>query len=221
MPVRVRPFVGYRVPTTPRVVGAHLLNLLKGTRTGKPTLLAQTSSRRPRSKMVMIVGESSVSVERLSHRSTLPSVEALRPTCCPYCGHVAQQPSKLGVVGHGTYTRQVLGLISRSRQLMIWVRRYLCRGCQKTISVLPDALSPPPVVEPSRRSTPPPLRSGVMPGFRWCRKSSCCGAFAGWPRVVTHPRLPQIRTCGFPASGSSESWVRCATVNGVDHSRRR
>ena len=92
--------------------------------------------------MVMIVGESSVSVERLSHRSTLPSVEALRPTCCPYCGHVAQQPSKLGVVGHGTYTRQVLGLIGRSRQLMIWVRRYLCRGCQKTISVLPDALCP-------------------------------------------------------------------------------
>ena len=26
---------------------------------------------------------------------------------------------------------------------------------------------------------------------------------AGWPRVVTHPRLPQIRTCRFPASGSS------------------
>ena len=29
-----------------------------------------------------------------------------------------------------------------------------------------------------------------------------CG-WAGWPRGVTPPGLPQIRTCGFPASGSS------------------
>ena len=26
----------------------------------------------------------------------------------------------------------------------------------------------------------------------------------GWPRAVTHPGLPQIRTCGTPASGSSD-----------------
>jgi transposase len=26
---------------------------------------------------------------------------------------------------------------------------------------------------------------------------------AGWPRVITHPRLPQIRTCPIRASGSS------------------
>ena len=28
-------------------------------------------------------------------------------------------------------------------------------------------------------------------------------AGTGWPRVLTHPRLPQIRTCGITASGSS------------------
>ena len=28
-------------------------------------------------------------------------------------------------------------------------------------------------------------------------------ALAGWPRVITHPRLPQIRTCPIRASGSS------------------
>jgi hypothetical protein len=27
---------------------------------------------------------------------------------------------------------------------------------------------------------------------------------AGWPRGLTPPGLPLIRTCGFPASGSSE-----------------
>ncbi len=31
--------------------------------------------------------------------------------------------------------------------------------------------------------------------------------------MVAHPRLPQIRTCGFPASGSSGAWVRYATSN--------
>jgi len=42
---------------------------------------------------------------------------------------------------------------------------------------------------------------------------------AGWPREVALPGLPQIRTCGFPASGSSESrfatcrtGVRCAAL---------
>ena len=33
---------------------------------------------------------------------------------CPSCGHEAHQPGKLGVVGHGTYVRQVLGLIGQS-----------------------------------------------------------------------------------------------------------
>ena len=38
-----------------------------------------------------------------------------------------------------------------------------------------------------------------------------CAAAAGWTRGITPPSLPQIRTCGFPASGSSEAWVCYAT----------
>jgi hypothetical protein len=45
-------------------------------------------------------------------------------------------------VGHGTYLRQVLGLVEVGKALVIRVRRYLCRGCRTTISVLPDALLP-------------------------------------------------------------------------------
>jgi hypothetical protein len=43
---------------------------------------------------------------------------------------------------------------------------------------------------------------------------------AGWPRVIAHPGLPQIRTCRFPASGSSSgpfASYTAASVNG--HSR--
>jgi hypothetical protein len=45
-------------------------------------------------------------------------------------------------VGHGSYLRQVLGRLSAAKALVIRVRRYLCRGCERTISVLPDALLP-------------------------------------------------------------------------------
>jgi len=41
----------------------------------------------------------------------------------------------------------------------------------------------------------------------------------GWLRVVAHPELPQIRTCGIPAYGSSNhgfatSQARCTTGAG-------
>jgi len=93
--------------------------------------------------MVVIVGQPAVSVEQLASRQLLPSVDALRPASCPCCGQPSRPPGeRLGIVGHGTYTRHVLGVVERARQLMIWVRRYLCRGCRKTISVLPDTLYP-------------------------------------------------------------------------------
>lgn len=45
----------------------------------------------------------------------------------------------------------------------------------------------------------------------------------GWLRAVTHPELPQIRTCGFPASGSSghgfatsqSGWTILGVGNGI------
>lgn len=93
--------------------------------------------------MVVIVREFPVSVEDLAQLSRLPSVGELRPACCPLC----QQPSRapgggLGIVGHGKYTRQVLGLTEGCRDLVVWIRRFLCRGCRRTISVLPDGLYP-------------------------------------------------------------------------------
>ena len=93
--------------------------------------------------MVLILVDFPVAVEDLAHRSRLPSVDDLRPCSCPLCGQPARPPgSKLGIVGNGTYCRQVLGLLSGSESLVIFVRRYLCRSCDRTISVLPDTLLP-------------------------------------------------------------------------------
>lgn len=75
--------------------------------------------------------------------SRCPSVEDLRPLACPLCKEPARPPGeRLGIVGHGTYRRQVLGHLEAAKTLVIRVRRYLCRGCRATISVLPEALLP-------------------------------------------------------------------------------
>lgn len=73
----------------------------------------------------------------------LPSVDALRPASCPGCGSLAVTPGRrrLGIVGHGTYERQVLG-VGTPGPVIVPVRRFLCCTCQATTSVLPDVLYP-------------------------------------------------------------------------------
>lgn len=48
---------------------------------------------------------------------------------------------RLGIVGHGTYERQVLGVVAPG-QVIVPVRRFLCCACLATTSVLPDVLYP-------------------------------------------------------------------------------
>ena len=94
-------------------------------------------------QMVVIVRTFPVAVEDLADRSRLPSVDELRPHFCPSCGQPARPPeSVLGIVGNGTYRRQVLGVVGATESLVILVRRFLCRGCRGSISVLPAALLP-------------------------------------------------------------------------------
>ena len=90
--------------------------------------------------MVAILHRFCVDVEDLVDPSRVPSVDDLRPCACPLCGAPARPPGeRLGIVGHGTYLRQVLTV---SKALVIRVRRYLCRACRRTISVLPEVLLP-------------------------------------------------------------------------------
>ena len=92
--------------------------------------------------MVVSVRRFPVPVESLSDRRCLPSVEELRPLFCPCCQEPARTEFGLRIVGHGTYERQVLGLRSGCRYVVILIRRFLCRNCLRTISVLPDDLYP-------------------------------------------------------------------------------
>ena len=93
--------------------------------------------------MVAIVRPFSIDVEDLVDLSRFPSVDDLRPTACPLCRKPSRPPgSGLGIVGHGTYLRQILGRVDAGKTLVIRVRRYMCRGCRRTISVLPETLLP-------------------------------------------------------------------------------
>ena len=83
------------------------------------------------------------SVEDLFDTARLPSVEELRPSSCPLCGELAFSPGKrFGIVGHGTYQRQALGVVDAAQAAITLVRRYLCRGCERTINILSDHLHP-------------------------------------------------------------------------------
>lgn len=95
-------------------------------------------------RTVIILRSLVASVEELLDAAeVLPPVEALRPASCPGCGELAFGAGRpLGIVGHGTYTRQVLGVASAVRDVLVRVRRFLCRGCGKTMSVLADVLYP-------------------------------------------------------------------------------
>jgi len=92
--------------------------------------------------MVVIVRPFPVPVESLSEPSCLPSVEELRPTSCPLCQEPSRAEDGLQIVGHGTYQRQVLGLFGGCQEVLVRIRRFFCRACRHTISVLPDDLYP-------------------------------------------------------------------------------
>jgi len=75
-----------------------------------------------------------------------PKVDEARPSKCPHCG-TAGRPSgdPLGMVGHGTRSRQIRGPTRPGESpaiLVIRARRYRCRGCDRTTTVVPRGVVP-------------------------------------------------------------------------------
>ena len=75
----------------------------------------------------------------------LPSVDAVRPSCCPSCG-CAGRPAgaRIGIVGHGRRERQQRGPVTPAGPpalVQLLVRRYLCR-CGAILMVVPRETQP-------------------------------------------------------------------------------
>jgi hypothetical protein len=92
--------------------------------------------------MVVIVRSFGFPAVELQNLSRVPSTDELRPTHCPSCGVVAGLPGALNLVGHGLYRRQLLGLADAPRGVVVHIRRFLCLGCRRTASILPDEALP-------------------------------------------------------------------------------
>lgn len=106
--------------------------------------MAKTRSSPPSAhETVVILHSLALTVEQLcAHSPDAPSIEDLRPSFCVSCGNPARDShGVLQLVGHGTYSRQVRGLFEVG-WIVIFVRRFLCLGCGRTISRLPDWLHP-------------------------------------------------------------------------------
>jgi len=73
--------------------------------------------------------------------SSTPTVEQARPACCPHCGRAGHPVGGLvGLVGHGVRQRQLRGPLEpgpRSAVVILVVRRYRCRWCRHTVTVVP------------------------------------------------------------------------------------
>lgn len=73
----------------------------------------------------------------------LGSVEECRPDYCPCCGASGRDDrDRLTMQGHGGYRRQVLGQPGTRGGILVWIRRFLCRLCGHTQSILPAWLHP-------------------------------------------------------------------------------
>ncbi len=74
-------------------------------------------------------------------RAQTPDVDVVRPGRCPRCG-AAGRPlgGPLGMVGHGLRRRQVRGPSragAEPEMVELDVRRYRCRSCEHTVTVVP------------------------------------------------------------------------------------
>ncbi len=67
------------------------------------------------------------------YHEQISNPDGCRPSHCPQCN--AKHP----LTAHGFYTRT---LIDASHDGVIRVRRYLCRACQRTVSLLPEFVLP-------------------------------------------------------------------------------
>lgn len=73
-----------------------------------------------------------------------PGVDEARPAKCPHCGEAGRPSGEpLGMVGHGMRRRQIRGPtrpgVAPSIEVIL-ARRYRCRGCRRTATVVPKGV---------------------------------------------------------------------------------
>ena len=120
-----------------------MVGFRKGERRRPGLSLADCAQTIASLKLLIILHSLAISVEQLCARNPgAPPCEKTRPRHCVLCGQAARNADgTLRVVGHGMYSRQVRGL-TKDNWIVVWIQRFLCLSCGRTMSLLPDWLLP-------------------------------------------------------------------------------
>ena len=161
-------------------------------------------------------GELRIGYSKLDVKSWLlrmPSVEAVRPSCCLSCGAAARPvEGELVVRGHGLRERLLRGPLRADgppEEIAVACRRYRCRLCSAAVMIVPrgvlrgrlyhaGAIALAMVVWGLRSQTAAEVRSLVSPwrqvgataaaGWtslgRWVGEAAAGGLFRGWSATV-------------------------------------
>lgn len=74
--------------------------------------------------------------------SPIPPIDAVRPPFCPHCHVPAGVVGARNLWGHGGRTHHVVVPGDTPTLAQVWVRRFLCRRCDRTCSVWPPGCLP-------------------------------------------------------------------------------
>ena len=121
----------------------------------------------------------------------LPSPDEVRPACCTACGAAAREPGRaLGIVGHGLRDRQQRGPSAADAaptMITVPVRRYLCRRCDASMTVVPRE------VEPRRHYSRPAIALALARlGLLGETAAAIRRAVSSWP-IASTPGWPTLR----------------------------
>lgn len=72
-----------------------------------------------------------------SSSASVPPIDAVRPPFCPHCGAPAGVRGALNLWGNGPRSRDVVVPGDEPGLAQAWVRRFLCRRCDRSCSVSP------------------------------------------------------------------------------------
>ena len=151
-------------------------------------------------------------------------VERLADPDCYRPGHCPQCHAKQPLTAHGFYTRT---LVDTAFDGVIRVRRYLCRACRRTVSLLPEFILPylrsslmvialflvarllsGQTIEAAARAAPPPMP--YQRGQFWIRRfrtqaESLCAAMAALTQTTpapdfVHRALTMLQSAGWIAA---------------------
>ena len=149
--------------------------------------------------------------ESAENRPPVPDINAARPDSCPSCGEPARRDGAFTLVGHGWYERWA----KIPQGLRIRIRRFLCKRCGKTCSVLPHWLLP------RYEYTAPVILSSLQDYYGGEKTAAAVTAEFGLSEAKNGWRTLRRWSSAFLLSATLWGWLGARLGAGKDTNRSR